>query len=81
MSELPKLPKVYAAISMPLEGMNRLRKLCQVTVREGNQDPTRQEFLDGARGMDALIVCPKTMTVDKELLDTAGKLKIITLMS
>ena len=72
MSELPKLPKVYAAISMPLEGMNRLRKLCQVTVNDRDQDPTRQEFLDGARGMDALIIYPQ-VTVDKELLDTAGE--------
>ncbi|KAK3739150.1 hypothetical protein RRG08_045379 [Elysia crispata] len=77
MSELPKLPKVYAAISMPLEGMNRLRKLCQVTVNDRDQDPTRQEFLDGARGMDALIIYPQ-VTVDKELLDTAGpQLKVI----
>ncbi|GFS01002.1 glyoxylate reductase/hydroxypyruvate reductase [Elysia marginata] len=81
MSSSDQLPRVYVARSIPPHGMARLRERCHVIAPEGDEAPTRQEFLDGARGMDALFVFPN-VKVDKELLDAAGpQLKVIATYS
>ncbi|KAK3739153.1 hypothetical protein RRG08_045382 [Elysia crispata] len=77
MSAASQLPKVFVVRSFPPEGISRLKQHCQVTVHEGEHTATRQEILDGARGMDALFIYPQ-VKIDKELLDAAGsQLKVI----
>ena len=66
-----QMPKVYVARSIPAEGIARLRQRCHVTVHQGEKAPTRAEYLEGAKGMDALFIHP-FVKVDKELLDVAG---------
>ena len=71
MSSSSQVPKVYVDRSILPEGLTRLRERYHVTVHQGNKPPSRDEFLEGAKGMDALFIHP-FVKVDKELLDVAG---------
>ncbi|GFR91645.1 glyoxylate reductase/hydroxypyruvate reductase [Elysia marginata] len=77
MSLSTQLPKLFVIRPIPPTVMARLRRRCQVTVHESDQAPTRQEYLDAVRGVDAFFILP-FVKVDKELLDAAGpQLKVI----
>ncbi|GFN75337.1 glyoxylate reductase/hydroxypyruvate reductase [Plakobranchus ocellatus] len=72
-----RLPKVFAVKAIPPAGLARLRQHCQVTVNEKKGWPTREDLLQGVRGMDALFVFP-FVKIDREVLDVAGpQLKIV----
>ncbi|GFO26915.1 glyoxylate reductase/hydroxypyruvate reductase-like [Plakobranchus ocellatus] len=77
MASTSYLPRVFVTRSAPAAGLARLGQHCHMTVHEKENAPTREELLQGVRGMDALFVHPSTR-IDKEVLDAAGpQLKVI----
>ena len=73
-------PKVYVTRRIPEVGLEILRKYCDVAYRDEVPPPTREELLEAVRDVDALY-CTLNEKIDREVLDSAERLKVIGTMS
>ena len=73
-------PKVYVTRKIPEVGIELLKKFCDVDYRDEVPPPSREELLDAVEGVDA-IYCTLNEKIDEEVMDKAGKLKVIGTMS
>ena len=65
-------PSVFISKPIPLAGLERLRKSCNVIHREDESPIPLDEFKKSIVGMDALFIHPPA-PINKETLDIAGK--------
>ena len=73
-------PKVYVTRKIPEVGIELLKKFCDVDYRDEVPPPSREELLDAVEDIDA-IYCTLNEKIDEEVMDKAGKLKVIGTMS
>ncbi|XP_054719889.1 glyoxylate reductase/hydroxypyruvate reductase-like [Uloborus diversus] len=75
-------PKVFVTRpDVPQEGIELLKKKCDVEIYNEEKPITRDALLKGVKGKDG-IFCLLTDPIDKEVLDVAGpQLKVIATMS
>jgi len=73
-------PKVYVARKIPEVGIELLKKFCDVNYRDEIPPPSREELLDAVEDVDA-IYCTLSERIDREVMDRAGKLRVIGTMS
>ena len=71
------MTKVFVTRSLPPPGIKMLKERYEVEVNPHDRVLTRKEILSGIRDADAL-VCLLTDTIDKEIIDAAFNLKIIS---
>ncbi|XP_035224668.1 glyoxylate reductase/hydroxypyruvate reductase-like isoform X2 [Stegodyphus dumicola] len=65
-------PKVFVTRpDVPKEGIDLLRKTCDVEIYDEEKPISREALLKGVKGKDGLF-CLLTDPIDKEVLDTAG---------
>lgn len=72
-------PRVYVTRKMIAPGMEMIRSL-DVVVHEGDGPPSREELLRNVKGKDGL-VCYVSDRIDREVLDGAADLKVISTFS
>ncbi|MEK6967748.1 MAG: D-glycerate dehydrogenase [Nanoarchaeota archaeon] len=70
-------PTVFVSRMIPQEGIDLLKKECDVTVSPHDRVLSKQELIDGLRGKDALL-CLLTDKIDAEVLDSNPKLRIVS---
>ncbi|KAK9718633.1 D-isomer specific 2-hydroxyacid dehydrogenase, catalytic domain [Popillia japonica] len=73
-------PKVYVTRKINAEALNLLKKDCEVISWTESSPVPREELLKNVSDVDALF-CVITDKIDKELLDKAKKLKVLSTMS
>ncbi len=73
-------PKIYITRRIPLPGIDLVSESCDVTFHEGEEAPTREEILKNISDKDG-ILCLVGDRVDKEFIDSAKNLKVISTMS
>ncbi|MCD6508898.1 MAG: D-glycerate dehydrogenase [Thermoprotei archaeon] len=74
-------PKVYVTRILPSEkAMNMLREYCDVDLNEKPEPPSREELIEHVKGKDGLL-CLLTDKIDKEVMDVAPNLKVISTYS
>lgn len=72
---------MFLTRSIPEPGPSLLREVFAVTGGEEDRSPTREELLQGSRGVDALL-CLLTETIDEEVMAAAGsRLRVISNMA
>jgi len=70
-------PKVFVTRKIPREGIDILEKTCEVKVNPYDRVLTKDELMKEIKKIDGLL-CLLTDTIDKEVLDEASDLKIIS---
>ena len=70
-------PKVFITRGIPENGIKMIKKFYKIEVWKDQKAPPRDVLLEKIRDVDALVTL-LTEKVDKELLDSAPNLKIIT---
>ncbi|RLF82078.1 D-glycerate dehydrogenase, partial [Thermococci archaeon] len=70
-------PKVFITREIPENGIKMIKKFYEIEVWKDQKTPPRDVLLEKIRDVDALVTL-LTEKVDKELLDSAPNLKIIT---
>jgi glyoxylate reductase len=73
-------PKVYITRRIPLQGIAQVFEVCDVTVHDSDLPPTREEIISSIGDKDG-IYCLLTDRIDREVLEHAGRLKVISTMS
>ncbi len=73
-------PKVYVTRRIPETGLRILGEYCEVVYRDEFAPPTRDELLDAIENVDA-IYCTLSEVIDKEVINRAGRLRVIGTMS
>jgi len=73
---MQELPKVFVARSISADALARLAEVAQATVWPEPRPPSREEFLAGIRGADAVITMV-TDRIDDEVLDRALSLRVV----
>jgi len=73
-------PKVYVTRKIPEAGIAILDALCEIDYRDEVSPPSRAEILKAVESVDA-IYCTLNEKIDKEVMDSAKKLKVIGTMS
>ena len=69
--------KVYVTRNLPGTALGELGRHCQVTLNKKSMRPSRKELLKNVSGKDA-ILCMLSDRIDKEVMDAAPGLKIIS---
>jgi glyoxylate reductase len=69
--------KVYVTRNLPGTALGELGRHCQVTLNKKPTPPSRKELLKNISGKDA-ILCMLSDRIDKEVMDAAPGLKIIS---
>jgi glyoxylate reductase len=69
--------KVYVTRNLPGTALGELGRHCQVTLNKKATPPSRKELLKNVSGKDA-ILCMLSDRIDKEVMDAAPGLKIIS---
>jgi len=67
-------PTVFVSRMIPQEGIDLLKKECDVTVSPHDRVLSKQELIEGIKGKDALL-CLLTDKIDSEVLDSNPKQK------
>ncbi len=70
-------PQVFVSRNIPHEGIDLLRKDCDVTVSPFDRVLTKKELIEGLYGKDALL-CLLTDKIDSEVLDSNPKLRMVS---
>ena len=70
-------PTVFVTRKIPEQGIELLRKHCDVEVSPHDRVLSKQEIIDGMRGKDALL-CLLTDKIDAELLDSNPRLRVVS---
>ena len=65
---------------MPLAGIDLIAQSCEVVFHEGEEAPTHEEILRNVVEADA-VLCLVGDRMDKEIIDKAARLKVISTMS
>lgn len=73
-------PVVYVTREIPDSGIKVLERYCEVRYRKEIPPPSRRELLDAVRDVDALY-CTLNEKVDRELLDSAPRLRVVGTIS
>ena len=73
-------PKIYITRRIPLPTIDLISESCDVVFHEGEEAPTREEILNNIAGKDG-ILCLVGDRMDKEAIDRATNLKVISTMS
>jgi glyoxylate reductase len=73
-------PKIYITRRIPLPAIDLIGESCDVVFHEGDEAPTREELLKGICDKDG-VFCLVGDRMDKEAIDLAGNLKVISTMS
>ncbi len=73
-------PKVYVTRRLPFPAFELLKKYCDVDLHDSDEPPSREELKEHARGKDALL-CLLTDKIDREIMDLAPNLKVISTYS
>ena len=71
------ISKVYVTRNLPGTALGELGRHCQVTLNKKPTPPSRKELLKNVSGKDA-ILCMLSDMIDKEVMDAAPGLKIIS---
>lgn len=72
-------PKVYVAKHFPKEVIKYIEKYCQCEVWEGEEEISREELLDKVEDKNGVILT--SIKIDKEFLDRAPNLRVVSNMS
>jgi glyoxylate reductase len=72
--------KVYVTREVPEEGVAMLRQECEIEVWEGELPVPRDVLLEKVRDIDGLY-CLLTERIDRELLDAAPRLRVVSNMA
>jgi len=70
-------PTVFVSRMIPQEGIDLLKKECDVTVSPHDRVLSKQELIEGIKGKDALL-CLLTDKIDSEVLDSNPKLRVVS---
>jgi glyoxylate reductase len=70
-------PKVYVSRLLPTSAIDRIHLFCDAEVWEGELPPSREVLLEKVRNVEGLLSL-LTDKVDRELMDKAPKLKVIS---
>jgi glyoxylate reductase len=73
-------PKVYITRKIPLPAVGLVSESCDVVFHEGNETPIREILLNNIADKDG-IICVVGDRMDKEAIDRAKNLKVISTMS
>ena len=74
-------PKIYVTRKLPSErAMKLLFEYCDVDLNEESRPPTKEELIEHVKDKDGLL-CLLTDKIDKDVLDAAPKLKVISTYS
>lgn len=64
-------PKVYITRRVPVDGLELLKRKCEVQIWDDDEVIPRKTLLENVKGING-IFCLITETIDAELLDAAG---------
>ncbi len=70
-------PTVFVSRIIPQEGIDLLKKECDVTVNPQDRVLSKQELIEQMRGKDALL-CLLTDKIDAEVLDSNPRLRVVS---
>ena len=70
-------PTVFVSRAIPQEGIEVLKKECDVVVSPHDRVLSKQELIEGMKGKDALL-CLLTDKIDAEVLDSNPKLRVVS---
>jgi glyoxylate reductase len=73
-------PKIYITRKIPLPAIDLVSESCDVVFHEGNETPMREILLNNIADKDG-IICVVGDRMDKEAIDRASNLKVISTMS
>jgi len=73
-------PRVYITRTIPEAGMNVLRTYCDIEVNPEESPPTKEELEKRLQDKDALL-CLVTERIDKEIIASGSRLKVISSIS
>jgi glyoxylate reductase len=73
-------PKIYITRKIPLPAIDLVSESCDVVFHEGNETPMREILLNNIADKDG-IICVVGDRIDKEAIDRANNLKVISTMS
>lgn len=79
-STMSQRPKIYVTRKIDDEALNLLKMHCEVDCWSGSEAVPRKELLKNIENIDGLF-CLLSDKIDKEILDKAKKLKVISTMS
>lgn len=68
-------PKVFVTRRIPQPGFDILEKECEVRVNPYDRVLTKEELMEGVKGIDGLL-CLLTDTIDREIMDVNPSLRI-----
>ena len=80
MSSTTVRPKVFVTRRVPEDGINLLRKYCEVTQWNSDEAIPRTELIKGIKDVDALF-CLLTDRIDSEILQSAGLQRCYCILS
>jgi glyoxylate reductase len=70
------MPKVFVTRKIPDTGLKILKKKYEVEVFSDSTNPTKEEFINGAKDADA-IVSLLSDPIDREIIESCKNLKVI----
>lgn len=73
-------PIVYVTRTIPEVAINLLRNYCEVIYRDNVFPPSKEEIIENIRNVDA-VYCTLNERMDKEVIDSSPRLKVIGTMS
>jgi glyoxylate reductase len=73
-------PKIYITRRIPLPGIDLIAEACEIVFHEGEEAPAREDILKNVVDKDG-ILCLVGDKMDKEVIDKAKTLKVISTMS
>jgi glyoxylate reductase len=73
-------PKIYITRKIPLPAIDLISESCDIVFHEGEEPPTRKEFLTNIADKDG-VICLVSDKLDKEAIDMTTRLRIISTMS
>ncbi|MEN2974476.1 MAG: glyoxylate reductase [Candidatus Caldarchaeales archaeon] len=73
-------PLVYVTRRIPEVGLSILREYCEVVYRDELAPPSKEELLNNIKDVDA-IFCTLNEKIDKQVLDSSPKLRVVGTMS
>lgn len=73
-------PKVYITRRIPASGINLIAEFCDIVIHPGEEPPNEKKIISHIRDKDALL-CLLSDKINKNIMDAAPKLKVISTMS
>lgn len=73
-------PIVYVTRTIPEAAINLLKNYCEVIYRDNVYPPSKEEIIENVKNVDA-VYCTLNERMDKEVMDSSPRLKVIGTMS